>query len=470
MQLPAGKQRQRGVAGLKIKRGTLAAFVAPCLPIAANGLPVVVYLPPYYASTLGLDLAVVGLLFFLVRFADVPLDPLIGHFVDRTDSRFGRFRPWMFGGALVMMIGVYAVFMAEPGISAPRAFAGLLLMYLGYSALLVAHTAWGAVLSGDYNERSRIFGWWQATNLAGLLLILAVPPLAQRLAGSDARAIGIQAMGWVIIAALPVTVLWNLTRVPERPRIGGEHHRLSDIWGLFRIPLLRRLLLADLLSSLAPGIAGALFLFFFEAARGYSSAQASTLLLFYFAAGLVSAPLWAIVARRTSKHRALMWALMAYCVTQSATLLIPGNQFAFAAAGMALAGVPAVAPAFLLRAMLADLSDAETLRSGQEKTALLYAALTIVAKLGYAIPVGLTYGVLQLLGFVAALGTGNSANAIDGLVALFVVPPVLLAMSAVFVVRGWPIDAGTQASNAEALASSPANSPAGAPAPGTPAA
>lgn len=437
---------------MQIKRGTLAAFVAPCLPIAANGLPVVVYLPPYYASTLGLDLVVVGVLFALVRFVDVPLDPLIGHFVDRTDSRFGRFRPWMFGGALLMMIGVYTVFMAEPGISAPRAFAGLLLMYVGYSALLVAHTAWGAVLSGDYHERSRIFGWWQATNLAGLLLILAVPPLAQRLAGSDAREIGIHAMGWVIIAALPITVLWNLARVPERPRIGGEHHRLSDILTILRIPLLRRLLLADLLSSMAPGIAGALFLFFFEAARGYSAAEASTLLLFYFAAGLVSAPLWAMVARRYSKHRAMMWALIAYCLSQSATLLIPGNQFAFAAVGMAIAGVPAVAPAFLLRAMLADLSDAETLRSGKEKTGLLYAALTIVAKLGYAIPVALTYGVLRLLGFVPALGTGNTAGAIDGLVALFVVPPVLLAMSAVFVVRGWPIDAGTQASNAEALA------------------
>lgn len=437
---------------MQINRKTLAAFVAPCLPIAANGLPVVVYLPPYYASTLGLDLAVVGLLFFMVRFVDVPLDPIVGHLVDRTQSRFGRFRPWMAGGALVMMLGIYAVFMPSPGLSAPRAFGGLLLMYLGYSALLVAHTAWGAVLSDDYHERSRIFGWWQAANLLGLFLILGVPPLAQRLAGSDDRAIGIHAMGWVIIAALPLMVGWCLWRVPERARTGGEHHRLSDIIAVIKLPLLRRLLLADLLASLAPGITGALFLFFFEAARGYKPAAASTLLLFYFAAGLLSAPLWVRVARRYSKHRALIASLIAYCILQTATIMIPPNNFAIAAVGMVLAGIPAVAPAFLLRAMLADVSDAETLRSGQAKTGLFYAALAAVQKLGYAIPVGLTYGALRLFGFIPKLGAANTPEAITGLITLFVVPPVLMALAAAAVVRGWPIDADAQARNAAALA------------------
>lgn len=442
--------RHRGWV-LQIKRGTLAAFAAPCLPIAANGLPVVVYLPPYYASTLGLDLAVVGFLFFMVRFVDVPLDPIVGHLVDRTNTRFGRFRPWMAGGALVMMIGLYLTFMATPGLSPLRAFTGLLVMYLGYSALLVSHTAWGAVMSDDYHERSRIFGWWQASNLLGLFLILGVPPLAQSLAGSDDRSVGVHAMGWTIIAVLPVAVGWCLWRVRERPRIGGSHHRFADILAVIKIPLLRRLLFADLFASLAPGLTGALFLFFFEAARGYSSATAMKLLLFYFAAGLLSAPLWVIAAKRFSKHRALIASLIAYAVLQTAIILIPGNNFPIAAVGMVLAGIPAVAPAFLLRAMLADVSDAETLRSGQEKTGLFYAALAAVQKLGYAIPVGLSYAVLAAIGFVPRLGAANAPGAIDGLMLLFVVPPVVLALIAAAIVRGWPINAAVQARNAEAL-------------------
>ena len=436
---------------MQINRRTLAAFAAPCLPIAANGLPVVVYLPPFYASTLGLDLAVVGFLFFIIRFVDVPLDPIVGHIVDRTDTRFGRFRPWMAGGALVMMLGIYLAFMAAPGLSPLRAFAGLMVMYLGYSALLVAHTAWGAVLSGEYHERSRIFGWWQAANVLGLFLILAVPPLAQKLAGSDDRTIGIHAMGWTIIAALPLAVGWCLWRVPERPRIGGEHHRFADIIAVFKLPLLRRLLFADLLASLAPGMTGALFLFFFEAGRGYSAATASALLLFYFAAGLLAAPVWVRVSRRFSKHRALVGALIAYSLMQMCVFVIPSNNFAVAAVVMALAGIPAVAPAFLMRAMLADVSDAETLRSGQEKTGLFYAVLAAVQKLGYAIPVGLSYVILQSIGFVPKLGGGNTPDAISGLTLMFIVPPMLLALAAAAIVWRWPIDADTQARNAQAL-------------------
>ena len=119
---------------------------------------------------------------------------------------------------------------------------------------------------------------------------------------------------------------------------------------------------------------------------------------------------------------------------------------------MILAGIPAVAPAFLLRAMLADVSDAETLRSGQEKTGLFYAALAAVQKLGYAIPVGLSYAILGLVGFVPRLGADNTPGAINGLLVLFIVPPILMSLIAAWVVHGWPIDAETQARNAKAIA------------------
>jgi Na+/melibiose symporter-like transporter len=434
-----------------VKRGTLAAYVAPCLPIAAVGLPIVVYLPPYYAGTLGLDLATVGFLFFIVRVVDVPLDPIIGHFVDRTSTRLGRFRPWLIAGATLMVAGLYLVFMAQPGITPLRAFAGLLLMYMGYSASLVSHTSWGAVLTDDYHERSRIFGTWQAMNILGLFLILGVPPLALLLADTKDPAVGVHAMGWVIITALPLAVLLAVSVVPERARVGEGHHRISDIFGLLKLPLLRQLLLADLFAALAPGLTGALFLFFFEAARGYPADEAMTLLLFYFAAGLAAAPLWVRFARRRGKHRALVVALVLYIVFQTAILLMPPGNFLVAAIGMALAGAPAVAPAFLMRAMLADVSDLETLRSGQERTGLFYAALVAVQKLGYAIPVGLSYQVLGLIGFVPKLGAANTPEAINGLLWMFIAVPVVFALTALFVIRRWPIDAQSQEETAAAL-------------------
>jgi len=76
---------------------TLAAFAGPSLPFAALGLPLVVHLPAFYAESVGLPLSVVGLIFMAVRLLDIPIDPLLGGWMDRTRTRWGRFRPWMVG-------------------------------------------------------------------------------------------------------------------------------------------------------------------------------------------------------------------------------------------------------------------------------------------------------------------------------------------------------------------------------------
>lgn len=118
---------------MSTKRRTLFAFAALCVPVAAVGIPLVVYLPPYYAQELGLGLPIIRLIFLAVRLIDIPLDPVIGHLVDRTGGRLGRFRPWVAAGAVLLAVGGVASFMAEPGISAGAALAGLLVVYAGYS-------------------------------------------------------------------------------------------------------------------------------------------------------------------------------------------------------------------------------------------------------------------------------------------------------------------------------------------------
>lgn len=432
-----------------LKRLTLAAFAAPCLPLTGVGLPLIVYLPPYYAGTLGLDLALTGIIFSAVRWIDLPLDIVFGHGIDRTDTKWGRFRPWMVIGGLVMMAGLALVFFAEPGLSPLRAFLGLLLMYAGYSAAAVAHTSWGQALSTDYHERSRIFGWWQGTNMIALMGLLAVPPLVNALGPrwglEPSTALGVHAMGWVLLALMLPALLAVSTGVPDGAPVHASPHGWGDVKTALKRPLLQRLLLIDLLATLPAGFGGALLVFFFEAARGFSQADARLLLLFYFAAGLIGAPLWGWVARRTSKHMAVAWAIGSYAVLHMGLVLAPNAGFWVAAAGMLLAGIPAVAPPFLVRAMLADVTDAETLATGRSNAGLYFAVLVGVQKLGYAIPVGLAYAVLDAVGFDAKLGAANTQSAIDGLVMLFLVPPVVSAVGAAWLARGWTIDRAAQA-------------------------
>src|SRR5690242_14744986 len=67
----------------------LAAFAIAALPAASLGLPLSVYLPNYYASHLGLNLAIVGASFSAVRLLDIFFDPFIGVVIDATRTPFG---------------------------------------------------------------------------------------------------------------------------------------------------------------------------------------------------------------------------------------------------------------------------------------------------------------------------------------------------------------------------------------------
>lgn len=416
---------------------SLAAFAAPCLPIAALGLPLVVYLPEFYASELGLSLTAVGSAFLIVRLIDIIFDPLIGGMMDRTRSRWGRFRPWMVLGSPLVMAGAFALFMAKPGIGPAYLWFWLIVVYAGYSMMVLSHTAWAAVLSTDYQQRSRVYGWWQAGNVVGMILVLTLPPIISLAFRGDHSA-GIRSMGWFVVVLIPLTVLLATRAVGERPAPQTRHPTgLLQYFALLKRGSVRRLLVADLLMGLAPGIAGALFFFFFERVKGFDKTQAGLLLLIYFVAALVGAPIWPMLAKRIGKHQALAVASVIYAAVQICAVLTPaGNSWA----GMLiliLAGLPYSAAPLLVRAMMADIGDEERLASGADRTGLLYALINGTVKLGHALAIG-AFPLLALFGFDPKVTTGNGQTA---LIALYAVVPAAMGLVVAAVMLRYPLDA-----------------------------
>jgi Na+/melibiose symporter-like transporter len=415
------------------------AFAATGLPIGALQLALTVHLPRYFASHMGLSLAAVGGAFALVRAIDIPLDPILGLMMDRTRSRFGRYRLWAAGGPLVMIAALH-VLMHPPGLVGQAFLVSvLLMMFLGYSAMYLAQQAWAASLARSYQQRSRIFATIIWLSILGSVSVLLVPVVMEKLGYSDAE--GVEAMIWFVIVAAPVTTLLMIARTPER--IAPDHvHQFSlrDYGRLLARPNVLRLVASDLCIQLGPGWMAALYLFYFTTKRGFAPGQANLLLLVYIAAGFVGAPATAWLAARLNKHRALIVCTTAYSLCLMGVPFLPDGNFLAAVPLMLAAGAAFAGFLVSLRSLTADIADEIRLETGREWTGLIFALTNATTKLATAAAIFLTFGVLSEVGFDPHEGAANTAYALHGLEIAFLSGPIVFVMLGGLCFVGYKLD------------------------------
>ena len=98
---------------------------------------------------------------------------------------------FLYIGAPLLFISGWFLFFAKPGVSPAYLTVWLAVAYAAFSICVLSQTAWGSLLSQDYDQRSRIYGWWQTANVIGVLLalVLAALPLLMHLSGDAGRSV-----------------------------------------------------------------------------------------------------------------------------------------------------------------------------------------------------------------------------------------------------------------------------------------
>ena len=428
---------------------TLFAYALPGLPLAALQLPLFVYLPAFYAQELGLGLAAVGMILLAARLWDMVTDPLIGVLSDRTRWTLGRRKTWMLIGTAPFLVSAWYLLVPAPDAGMAHLLLWSFALYLGGTMILVPYQAWGAELSPDYHERSRIAGAREGMVVLGVLAATGLPTLL-----ADGMAEAMEILAWGLILFLPLSVLLCAYGVTDRSR--REEPALTLRRGmkiLAENAPFRRLLSAYLLNGIANGLPATLFVFFVaHVLRLDFDTWAGPLLFVYFLSAVCAVPVWLALSRRIGKAQAWMLAMtMASLCFLPVPFLGEGDRWLFLAVcvftGIALGAELALPPS--IQADVVDLDRAET---GQERTGLFFALWGMATKLALALAAGIALPVLQGFGFDPSQEPGETGGLL-ALALLYAGLPIALKLAAMSLLRGFPITEASQAQLRARLAS-----------------
>lgn len=423
-----------------LKQSTLMLFGLPEYAVYLGSIPVGLYLPLVYSKDLGLELADVGLILMLARISDVVTDPLIGYLSDRTRTRFGRRKPWLAAGAGLMMVSAYQLFNPVPPIDNWHLLTWSVLLWLGWTMINIPYYAWGAELSSDYNERTRITGWRQAFGFLGNVSVLAVPVIAGQLTGyGSLPREGLTIIGSMALVALPLLIAITLWGVPERQAYAQpKSPLLKNARIMFKNGSFMLLFLGFMLMSLGTGWGSATFMLYATytiEAEAYTQA----ILLGFYGANLVSLPLWVAVAQRVGKKPTWMTGGVLFVIVTPCFLLLGAGDLWGFFITLAFYGIAAGNFGALSMSMKADVIEIAARRSGENIAGSYIAVWSLGQKMVAAVALGLALPFLQYLGFDPSGEVGPEQA--RTLAWVYVLPPWLFYAISVYFISRYPISA-----------------------------
>ena len=424
---------------MKLKKSTLFYYSLTDLPVTMALFPVMVFVPKFYTSEMGVPLMLVANIILMVRIFDVFTDPLVGFLGDRTNTRWGRRRPWIAAAMPVMMLGFYMLFLPPDGVGAGYMFGWMMFLSLGTTMMMIPYYAWAAELSPDYHERSRITGWRSMMGVVGSLAAQLVPGAALIFFGYGGSSAVLTIVGIAMVIIMPICVFLTLTRVPETrdfvssvtPMIAGFKLMLSN--GPFK-----RLILAFMVGSIALSITTPLYLFFITFVL-HAEEMAIFMLTFFYLANFVAVPFWVWLSRRIGKHKAYIGSFAIIAMAHPFYLLLGEGDFWWMLPITLATGFSAGGFAALPNSMKADVIDLDTLKSGENRAALFFSTWSFTAKMSGSIGGWIALTGLAFFSFNAAPDAFNDPDALFGLRFLFALLPSAFFLLAGAIIWKYPI-------------------------------
>lgn len=424
----------------RLKNSTLFLYGLSDLPVMLATMPMLLYLNKFYASDVGISLMALANILLLARLFDLVTDPLVGYLSDHTRTRWGRRKPWMVASVPFLMLGIYKTFLPPEGADIWYLATWIFVMWLGWTMLMIPYYAWGAELSSDYDERTRITGWRAALGSVGSLLSITIPVIAVMWFGVEGIAGIMHITGITVVILIPLAVGATVLTVKDEPNTVAPALQVFDgLKVMLRNGSFRWLAFAFLLTQIGLAVLMPLNAFYVVSVLEEPEASIPKLMFFTFTIGLLAIPLWVAVSKRIGKHRAWISGLLSMVAVSPIYLFLGPGDFMLMAPFALLSAIGTGAFVALPNSMKADVIDIDTARTGENRAAMFFSAWSLVIKGASSIGGSIGLWTLSYLGFDASPGAVNTPEAIMGLKYTYALMPTAIFMIAGVVIWNYPI-------------------------------
>ncbi|OAT19649.1 putative GPH family arabinoside transporter [Buttiauxella gaviniae ATCC 51604] len=398
----------------------------------------------FYTDIFGLAPALVGVMLLSIRVIDAVTDPIMGAIADRTQSRWGRFRPWILWMAAPFAFFSYLMFTTPDWTYSSKviyAFVTYFLLSLTYTAINIPYCSLGSVITNDPKERVACQAYrFVMVGIATLILSLSLLPMVDWFGGGD-KAKGYQmAMG--VLAVLGMCMfLFCFTTVRERvrPAVPSNDDLKADLKDVWKNDQWVRILLLTL-CNVCPGfIRMAATMYYVTWVMGQSTSFA-TLFISLGVVGMMGGSMLAkVLTDRICKLKVFFWTNIVLAIFSSGFYFLDPHATTLIVVMYFLLNILHQIPSPLHWSLMADVDDYGEWKTGKRITGISFSGNLFFLKLGLAIAGAMVGFLLSWYGYDAG-AKQQSPESINGIVMLFTIIPGVGYLITAGVVRLLKVD------------------------------
>ena len=366
--------------------------------------------PLFFTNVFGLTFYDAAVLMLVARLIDVVTDPIMGAIADRTQSRWGTYRPWVIFGSVPLGI-VFALLLYTPdlGLAGKRFYAYFfyILMMICYTMVNVPYGSLLGVMTDDDNEKNQFSAFRMVGAYAmGFITLLSFPYLQKFVGGTDQHQYAVLGCFFGALAAVGTLGCGLLTKERLKP-VRAEKFSMRQFVDLVKNKPWVYMTLMAVCTNFFNGFRYAVAGYMFSYCMGGDITVGSLIINYtvFMAFGEVTCMVFGgvspLVAKWLgSKRKAFIFSGIICFVTSVIFFFIPMDpKYIWVMIGVSIvtsAGIGIYSP--LVWSMYADVADYATQKNGTSSTGLIFSSGTMAQKFGSAISGSLIAMLLGLAG------------------------------------------------------------------------